>query len=504
MELELRPYQSEALVGLRRSIASGKRRPILQAPTGSGKTFTACALCKSAIEKGNRVLIVAPRRELVHQFSKSLYAIGLSHGIIMAGMGMTLHRQIQVASFDTLHARAIKSNRIPLPEADVLIFDEAHLAIAKCKQELLRHYDDLGKIIIGLTATPARGDGRGLSEVFDDIVLTWPMPKMVDAGYLVEAKYYAPSKPDLDGLKTRMGDYVTKELSERFDKPEIIGDILSNWKRIASDKRTVVFCINRKHARHVCDEYLSSGYRAEYLDGETPDDERQGIIERVGNGQTQIVVSILVLTYGVDIPALECAVIARPTKSIVMYLQCAGRVLRPSEGKSEAIIIDHSGAVDAHGFVDDDFPWSLEAATSLTERNQKKKQEGKEPKEITCGSCGTVFRGSRVCPGCGHQMVQQGEDVPTHQADLQEIDRAKKKVNRDMSWEEKIQFMSELKSITKERGYKPGFAAAIYKEKTGVWPNDSRVKDCGLSNPSQETRKYIQYCLIKNAKGKKS
>lgn len=504
MNLELRPYQSEALVGLRRSIASGHRRPILQAPTGSGKTFTACALCKSAIEKGNRVLIIAPRRELVYQFSESLYAVGLSHGIIMAGNGMTLHRSIQVASFDTLHARAVKSNRMPLPEADIVIFDEAHLAIAKCKKALLEHYGD--KIIIGLTATPARGDGRGLNEVFDDIVLTWPMQKLVEAGYLVPAKYYAPTEPDLEGLKVARGDYVTKELSERFDRPEIIGDVLVNWQRLASDKQTVVFCIDRKHARHVAEQFIMAGYGAEYLDGETPDEERRGIIERVGNGNTQIVVSILVLTYGVDIPSLECAVIARPTKSIVMYLQCAGRVLRTAPGKTEAVIIDHSGVVDMHGFVDDDYPWSLDAATSITERREKQQKERKEPKEITCSECGAVFKSSRTCPDCGHQMIPPGQPVPTYQADLQEIQRGQKKANREMTWPEKIQFIAELRAIGYARGYKSGFAAAIYREKTGVWPNDSRLSERvfaenrGVSEPSKETLAFVQHCLIKNAK----
>lgn len=493
----LRPYQSKAIDGLRTSLATGHRRPVLCLPTGGGKTVIAGSIVKSASDKRKRVLFLAPRRELIYQASAAFEKFGIRHGVIMAGEPVNCMQSVQVASFDTLNARAMRRARMNLPAADLVVVDEAHLSIAPSRLKLLNAYPDAA--VIGLTATPARGDGRGLGEYYDDLVEAASMAELVKEGHLVPARYYAPSKPDLAGLKIARGDYVANALGERMDRPELVGDILHNWQRLAWDKQTVIFCCTRKHARHVHEEFNRAGYRAEYLDGETPTDERRQILGRMQRRESQVLVNVFVATFGLDIPSLECAVLARPTRSVVLYLQTVGRVLRTCEGKTEAIVIDHSGAVEDHGFVTDPQPWSLESDSTIRERRDE--QKANKPKEITCGDCGTVFKARRDCPNCGSQIVPPSAPVPVHNADLQEV--KPETLNRQASWDEKTRFMGELKTYCAAHGIKPGWAAHKYRERFGVWPNDPRVKNAEpVSVIRMETRGWITSRMIAYSKRK--
>lgn len=460
----LRPYQAESIASLRTAIAKGSRRPVLQLPTGGGKTHIASEIVRGAIEKGKYVLFLAPRRELIYQASARFSARGIHHGLVMAGEPRDIWARVQIASMDTLYQRGIRAETQFMPRADVVIVDEAHLSLAPTRKAILAQYPEA--VIIGLTATPARGDGRGLGEVYDSLVLSWDVRRLTEAGYLVPVRYFAPSKPDLKGLKTgRDGDYVvTGEhgIGARMDRPKLVGDIVDNWRRIAPDKKTVVFCSTISHSLHVCEEFTRAGVRAEHLDGKTESSERQAILSRVESGETQVLCNVFVASYGLDIPTLECAVLARPTRNITLYLQTVGRILRPSEGKSEAIVIDHSGAVDEHGFVDDYVPWSLDDKGTVKERKKAAQEASQQPREITCGKCGVVFRARRTCPGCGNEMVAQGKAIPVHQAELKEVARPDK-----ASWLAQLKGYQEAKKKTER------WLVAKYREKFGEYPPDA-------------------------------
>lgn len=495
----IRPYQQAAIDNLRASIASGKRRPILTLPTGSGKTVIAAEIVRMAREKKRRVLFLAPRRELITQASSRFAAAGIVHGIIMAGVKPFRFADVQIASFDTLHARGVRRRSIAMPGADLVMVDEAHLSVADTRQAIISHYPDA--IIIGLTATPARNDGRGLGEIYDDIVIGASVRELIDDGYLVPVRYFAPSDPDLDGIKlNKDGDYVETQLGKRMDDAKLIGDIADNWMRLAFGLSTVVFCVTRAHSRHVCEQFTQLGIAAEHLDGETPTIEREAILARVASGETTVLCNVFVATFGLDIPRLSCAVLARPTRNLALYLQIAGRVLRPAEGKTEARIIDHSGAVRMHGFIDEYQPWSLDAAESIRARKERLQQQTKAPKEIVCAKCKTVFKGRRDCPGCGFAMLAPTQAVPFHEADLQEINP--KKENRETSWEEKIVFMGGLKAYAAEHGYETGWIAHKYKVRFGCWPNDPRVKNAPAMQYDDPTRKWLVSQQIRFAKSK--
>jgi len=460
----LRNYQQASLDGLRASLRAGNNKPILVAPTGSGKTHIACAIIQSAIAKGNRILFLAPRRELIYQAADRLYDHGIEVGIIMSGEPRAPTQAVQIASFDTLHARGIRAKSMPMPSADILIVDECHLSIAKTRQDIINEYP-LAKII-GLTATPARGDGRGLGEIYDDIVQSISMRELVEQGYLVPARYFAPSTPDLNKLKTRGGDYVVKDLEERVDKPALVGEVIENWKRIAPDRQTVVFCVTCSHARHVYEEFLAHGIKAGYLDGETPLREREQVLDDIASGAIQVLVNVFVATFGWDCPSISCVVLARPTKNITLYLQTGGRGLRTYPGKKDCIIIDHSGAVAQHGFLDEDVPWSLDGDEDVREKKAAQEKEKHEPKSITCSECKTVFKSSRMCPQCGHMMIPPGKPIPIHQATLKEIQKSNKKTY------DKQNFWIGCLYKARHRNQKCGAAAHMYKQQFGAFPRN--------------------------------
>lgn len=498
MSQPLRPYQTDAIRDLRRSLASGHKRVILQSATGSGKTRIAAEIVALAQAKRTPVLFLAPRRELITQAAQAFARLGLRPGIIMAGERPARLLDIQIASFDTLHARAIRGKSMAMPEAGVVIVDEAHLSLAETRKDIIEHYRDA--VVIGLTATPARGDGRGLGEIYQDLVMGPSIPHLTEEGFLVPLRYYAPTEPDLKALRlNKDGDYAETGLAKRMDTPQLVGDIVDNWLRIAQSRLTVVFCVNRAHSRHLCEQFLRAGVRAEHVDGETPTDERAAILARVAAGQTQVLCNVFVASYGLDIPALDCAVLARPTKNIALYLQTVGRIMRPAPGKHDALVIDHSGAVQENGFVDDFIPWSL-ADGKVKDRKLQLSKDASAPKPINCPQCKAVFSGRRICPACGYSAVPANKDVPVHEADLQEIRRSQGKDNREATWEDKRAFMAGLKTFAAEHGYQQGWVAHKYQARFGVWPNDARVRDVLPATYSPELKSWLKSQQIRYAK----
>lgn len=491
----LRPYQISAVNDLRASIIAGHRRPLLQAPTGSGKTIVAREITQAAVEKGSRVLFLAPRRELIFQTAAKLDAVGLPHGVLMAGVNPDPTGRVQVASIPTLYSRCIKRNH-PLPPADLVLVDEAHLAITRSTLAVLDRY--AGRPIVGLTATPARGDGRGLGEVFDDLVFGPSVAALVEGGFLVPQRYYAPYAPDLAGVRIRQGDYEVRGLAERLDNAKLVGDVVTNWLRLASDRQTVVFAINIAHSMHLCERFVEEGVRAEHLDANTPNQERSEILQRTVAGETQVLCNCFLLSYGWDCPPISCAVLARPTKSLVLFMQMVGRVLRPSPGKQDALILDHAGAVGELGFVDEEMPWSLDGKTKLGERlEEARKKEAKEP--ITCQQCHAVYSRQLVCPECGWKPERKGKPVDFLDGDLTEIKRGKRAKKRVYTHEEKRSWFSQLVRIGYERGYKNGWASNKYREKFGVWPTS---KPGPAAEVSPEVRSWVKSRQIAWAKRK--
>jgi DNA repair protein RadD len=283
---DLRPYQIDAIAAIDAVIAAGKRRPLLVAPTGAGKTVIFAAIIKRAADNGQRVIVLAHRREIIAQTSLKLSAHGVEHGIIRAGLVMDLEQKVQVCSIQTLWARAVRTNRIPLPPADLLIIDESHHVPARTYRKIIEAYPNA--ILLGATATPCRGDGRGLGNFFDCIVETPQVAELIAQKYLVKTHVYAPRDIDLKGVRVQAGDYVETQLAQRMDRDDLVGDIVSHWHKFGERRRTVVFAVNVAHSVHIRDEFIKFGVKAEHIDGTTPKEERDAALARLASGETEL------------------------------------------------------------------------------------------------------------------------------------------------------------------------------------------------------------------------
>jgi superfamily II DNA or RNA helicase len=239
-----------------RAVETGRRHILAVAPTGSGKTVVAAEIIRDAVSGGKRVLVLAHTREIIRQTSIKLYGYDIEHGIIQAGLVANPERPVQVASIQTLWTRAMRLERMPLPSADLLIVDEAHHCPAETYRKIVAEYPNA--VLLGLTATPCRGDGRGLGDIFDIIVECPQVADLIAQGHLVRTRVYAPIDPDLRGVETRQGDYVESQLAGRMDRDNLVGDIVTQWHKYGERRRTVCFAVNVAHSLHIRDEFLKS------------------------------------------------------------------------------------------------------------------------------------------------------------------------------------------------------------------------------------------------------
>jgi len=290
----LRPYQSDVIAEIEKAIAAGERRILLVAPTGSGKTIIAAEIVSHFTQRYRPVLVLSHRLEIVTQTCGKLYARGIRHGVIKAGFEPRPMERVQVASVQTLWVRAMRSAAMQLPPADLLIVDECHHATATTWRNIIAAYPDAA--LIGLTATPCRGDGRGLGGIFTSLIECPQVAELIAQGYLVKSRVYAPVTPNLRGVHVRHGDYVEDELADRMNSAKLVGDIVTHWHKFGERRRTVAFGVNVAHSLHLRNEFVKSGVRAEHLDGETPKDERDAILARLASGETEVLANCMVLT----------------------------------------------------------------------------------------------------------------------------------------------------------------------------------------------------------------
>jgi DNA repair protein RadD len=314
---------------------------------------------------------------------------------------------------------------------------------------------------VGLTATPTRKDGRALGTIYDDLIEPCTIADLVRDGYLTPARYFSVSEPDLARVRTFAGDYHQGELENAVNQPQLVGDVVSHWLSHAAGRRTVVFATSIKHSVALCDEFRRAGVAAEHVDGDTPQELRDATFERFRDGGTQLLTNCFLASYGFDLPALSCIVLARPTKSLMLYLQMIGRGLRPAAGKRDCLVLDHSGSVHRHGFAHDTRTWTLEGHQALVTR-ERSTTEKYEKKYLTCPECAAVFGGTRLCPECGYHFAPAGKEVVTLTGELVEIG-----VGLEPELLNQLTFFAELRGYAAEKQFKPGWAAHKYRQRYG-------------------------------------
>jgi DNA repair protein RadD len=437
-------------------------------PTGSGKTIIAATAAKAAIENRHRVLFLCHRRELISQASGKLHSLGVDHGIVLPGYPTRPGERVQVASIPTLDARTVRSRVMELPGADLVIVDECHHARARSWHRLIEAYPQA--TIIGLTATPCRGDGKGLGNVFEELIEAATVSELIQGGFLVPTRVYAPVRPDLTGIPVGRGDYVEWQLAERLNTAQLVGDIIEHWHKLADRRRTVVFAVDRAHSVHLRDEFRRSGVLAEHIDGATPIEERDAILEKLARDVVEVVCNCAVLTEGWDCPEVSCIVLARPTRSLGLYRQMTGRTLRPSPGKIDALVLDHAGAVFQHGFVDDPIEWALSEDRHAENTAHSARGTYRTPALTTCPECKAVRFEGQQCPICHWRPVQKPRPVEIADGELGIVSRTRSVQNPAHNAGETLNFFRQLVFIANEHSYKACWAAHKFKEKFGKWP----------------------------------
>jgi DNA repair protein RadD len=462
----LHQFQQEAVAELERHIAEGRRKLLLIAPTGSGKTVIASELIRRWVAQYRRVLFLAHRREIIMQTSAKLMANGVRHGIVMANVDPRPMEPVQVASIDTLHVRGVRSDAMNLPPADLVIFDEAHRARGRTREHLIGLYPNA--VLLGMTATPCRGDGRGLGNLFDVMVEAPQIAELIVGGFLVKSRVYAPIDPDLKGVKVQQDDYVISQLAGRMNTAGLVGDLVEHWHIHGEQRRTIAFAVDVAHSVAIRNQFLGAGVPAEHLDGKTPIPERADILARLARSEIKVVSNCMVLTEGWDCPPVGCCILARPTKQMGLYRQMLGRVLRPADGKSDAVILDHSGAVFRHGLPEDHVEWTLDTDRRATTPAHEKRKAGHAPALRECPSCEAVMV-KPPCYHCGWEPKPRARDVEFEDGTLGLVVGGKSRA-KIPTVQEKIVFHAELRRLADDRGYKAGWAAYQYKKKFGVFP----------------------------------
>jgi superfamily II DNA or RNA helicase len=438
--LTLRTYQIDAIQQARDRIRQGRRAPLLVAPTGAGKSAIAGAVIIAHLAQSadNRVLVVAHRRELIQQLAKTLIRMGvpmIDIGEIIPGVTQRPSARVQVASTQTLRARAMA------PKATLVIYDEAHHYSSDDWHELTKAYP--GVVRVGFTATPMRSDGRGMAPAFDSLVVVSTIKELTALAYLVPCRVIAPGKP--------------------LRRPNMSHTPVDAYIAHAKGMRTVVFADFVANAEMFVEQFREKGIDAVIIHGQLSDVDRRRALDAHAAGA--VLVNCMVLTEGWDSPGTSCCILARGCGSVGTYLQIVGRVLRPSPGKTEALLIDLTGrSYYDHGAPDTDRTYSLLGKGIRTKADDE--DFGKP-----CPVCGQPIVDGEPCSVCG--FIAEGSSTiedPRYTGDELAERYAGKRTEDD---EKRIDTLARWYSEAKARGNRPWAAAAKYAAVYGGPPPES-------------------------------
>lgn len=408
--------------------------------------------------KKNRVLFLVHRREILDQTITTFKKQKVDLNLTTLGMVQTLTRHIE-----------------NIPEPRLIIVDEGHRALAKSYQRILKQFPKA--VVLLFTATPHRTGRMQLDQIADDIIVGQSIHELTDKGFLAPFRYFQPPN-DFDSKLLKRGstgDFTNESMQEAMST-RIFGHIVKQYKRIASGMQAVVYTYSIDSAHKIAAEFNEAGITARSVNGKTPQDMRDHIVRMFRDQRIKILVNVNLFTEGVDLPNVDCVIMARPTASLALYLQFSMRCLNPRPGKT-AIIIDHANNFKTFGYPDDDRDWKQ----AIKSGKQKSKTLLTDPglAIITCDYCFAVVKASEVkdgkCPICG-KPIKVHEAKPVSDVDLVEATKARKqlvkKILHDNVYQNvinknvgELHTMAELQAYAKIHGYKPGWAFFQAKRK---------------------------------------
>ena len=345
---------------------------------------------------------------------------------------------------------------------------------------------------IGLSATPW---AVGMGSLWNKMIIVSTLGELIEQKYLSPFKYYAPAQPDLSGIKIVAGDYQKDQLADRMSNVELCADIVQTWMKRGEWRPTFCFAVNRKHAAEIQAQFELAGIPAGYVDAYTEVPEREKLIEKLSRGELKIICNVGTMTTGVDAPFVSCIILARPTKSEMLFIQIVGRGLRKAHGKDDCIILDHSNTGLDLGRPDEIF--YSEFSTKESAKAAKLERQKKEKKPRCCPACQAVVEPkTKVCE-CGFEFKPSSSDIFVTDGDLSELGRngkiAKASINVKQEW------WSSLLWLAEDKGKSRSYALALYKSRFGVWPRGVEDKK---SYPSQTVINYVKSRNIAWAKSR--
>ena len=463
----LRPLQHAALDSLKSSLRAGKRRIVVQAPCGFGKTVLGAHMAAGALKKGNRCAFVVPFLSLIDQTFERFVHNGIEPSDMGVMQGNHPWRRpaapLQICSVQTIERRGV-------PDVKFVIVDEAHLRF-KALDKWMETRPDV--MFFGLSATPW---AKGMGDVWDDLIIPTTLVELIAAGDLSKFRVFAASKPDLSGVKTIAGEYHEGQLSSVMSGKEIVADVVTTWLEKGDGRPTLLFAVDRAHASTLHEQFSAVGVGTAYVDGETPREERQAILGRYADGQVKVICSVGTMTTGVDVTC-RCVVDAAPTKSEIRHVQKIGRGLRNEPGKVDCIVLDHAGNCLRLGLPTEVGRTTLR--TGKSDEREKAEAQKAEPLPKECKNCGCIMPARvRVCDACGFE-VKRVSDVMTRDGELVELgcvgappEKATPAIER-LRKQGKQAVFSQL--CTAQGNKSDGWRAHKFKAIFGSWPRNVDV-----------------------------
>lgn len=442
--MNIRPYQTKNINEILGCLQRGVKGTLYVLPTGGGKTVVACQVMRQALAMGWPLLMLVHRRELLTQAVKALAKLGVVAGTVDPEHAPDPSRSIHVASIDTLKARAKRPEIAAwLATIRLAVIDEAHHVVADGWRALLDG-PLAGAQRLGLTATPYRGDGKPLGDLFSIVIQGPSVAELTAAGFLAPAEVWAPvGAVNLDGVKKSRGDYVASDLERVMNTDAVTRLAIGQYALKMPGEPAIGFCATVEHASAVAAAFSADGWRAVSVDGGMSVAERDAAIQGLAAGRIQILTSCMIVSEGTDLPKVSGAILLRPTQSVLLHQQQVGRVLRVHPGKDRACVIDLSDNVKRHGLPDAKRRWSLahgiiDDPTAIETRR--------------CPACHRRHAPASVCPSCGYAYLAGDRSVTF--ADLTDADLRFHKV--DML-EGLARRPADLERIADARGFKPGW-----------------------------------------------
>jgi superfamily II DNA or RNA helicase len=430
---KLHDYQQTLVNKARQAYVDGYKSPCVVAPCGAGKSIIISDIARLTTDKGNRVLFLVHRKELIDQIRGTFKKNEVNMNLVEFGMVQTVVRRLDKTLKPAL-----------------IITDESHHGLATSYRLIYDYFKDVPRL--GFTATPIRLNGSGLGDINDILIEEVDAEWLIENHFLSPYKYYAPKLIDVSKLKlSNLKEFSNSSIDDAMDKT-IYGDVIKHYEELADGEQAIAYCHSVEASKYTAEQFKTHGINAIHLDAKTPKDERDSIIQGFRDKQIQILCNVDLIGEGFDVPDCSTVIMLRPTQSLSLFIQQAMRGMRYKTGKT-SIIIDHVDNVRRFGLPDQKRHWSL--------HSKKTSKSTAEVKIRQCNNCFAVYPlEAKECPECGYkpEVKRITEYEVDETAALAEITKEDINITLDFREPSDCKTMGELYELAKHRNYKRGWA----------------------------------------------